>query len=159
MSSFASRSARSTGIANPMPTLPAAASPAPFGTVTIAELMPDEPRVAVDERSAAVTRIDRGVGLDRAHELRALRPFVARDRELAVERADDAGGDRAGQAERRAESDDGLTDLGASFDDPMAMTGASGAPSSALRHGEVGVRIPSDDRGARGRLAVRIGDR
>jgi len=62
----------------------------------------DHPALEVDERSTAVPRVDRGVGLDEV--------LVGRDARLTTATADDTGTDAVSEAERVADSDHPLTD-------------------------------------------------
>ena len=68
----------------------------------------DHPAGRVGQRAAGVARVEGGVGLDDVVD-EAGAPAVA-DRQRPAERADDAGGHRAGQAERVADRDDELAD-------------------------------------------------
>src|SRR6202034_3432110 len=61
----------------------------------------------VEQRPAGVARVDRGVGLDRAGDR-----VLVRGLDAAADGADDALGGRLGQAERAADRDDRIADLG-----------------------------------------------
>ena len=85
----------------------------------------DDLTVGVDQRATGVARVDRGVGLDRAGDRggrrRVLRLLALTERVLrrrvggfvdgAVQRADDAGGDRTVEAERAADREHRVADL------------------------------------------------
>jgi hypothetical protein len=88
------------GTAKPMPTLP----PPPFA-VSICELTPITRPLRVDQRPAGVAAVDRRVGLDHVVD----RVVVGRAH-LALERADDARGDRPLEPERVSDRDDGVAD-------------------------------------------------
>ena len=60
----------------------------------------------VDQRPAGVAGVDRGVGLDHVGDREAVRSF-----DLALERRDDAAGDRAVEAEGIADRHHGVADL------------------------------------------------
>ena len=66
----------------------------------------DDAAFDVEQRPAGVAGIDRGVGLDEIGEGAAR--FLRRNG--TAEGGDDAGGDRAAEAERIADGDDGLAD-------------------------------------------------
>lgn len=66
--------------------------------------------IAVDKRAAAVSRIDRRVRLNRAHQMRGL-PVLRRDTHVPVEGTHDPGRHRAAQPQRRTEGNDRLPDL------------------------------------------------
>src|SRR3954453_22663164 len=67
---------------------------------------PDHVAVRVEQRAARVAVVDRRVGLDRARDREVVRRV-----DRAVERADDAGRDRALEAERAPDRDDAVADL------------------------------------------------
>src|SRR5690606_10317694 len=75
---------------------------------------PDHPTGGVDQRPARVARVDRRVGLQRVQVRRrgARVGVVTADHHRPVLGADDALRDGVGQAQRRADRDHGLTDLG-----------------------------------------------
>ena len=79
----------------------------------------------------------------------AARVVLRGDLDGTVQRADDAGGDRAGQPERRADHHVRLADLTTEDDEPIAMTWSLRGDID-LEHGEVGLRVPADDRRGRG---------
>ena len=122
MSCLAIDVASLTGIAKPMPMLPDW-PPEEEPSEAIEELMPIELAARVDQGAAAVAGVDRRGGLDRVgHDgspcglacwpnwvlLGRLALGLGGDR--AVEGADDAGGDGAGQAERVADGHDRVAD-------------------------------------------------
>src|SRR3954467_12467586 len=65
----------------------------------------DHARVAVEQRAARVAGVDRGVGLDGARDGEPVRRV-----DLAPEGGDDAGGERALEAERVADGDGEVAD-------------------------------------------------
>src|SRR5690606_41691843 len=90
-------------------------------------------------RAAGVAGVDRGVDLDRVRDRRALRG-LRRGRDGTVQRRDDAGGDRAGEAERVADRHHRFADL-------QVVGGAE------RRRLEVAGRVDeADDREVRGRV-------
>src|SRR5262245_59403212 len=115
----------------------------------------DETRIAVDERAAAVPRIDRCVRLNRAHEMCGL-AAVRRDPHIAVERTHDPGCHRAGQPQGRTEGNDRLAHSERARQ--ALLDRRKVGVVLRLDDGKVGERVPSDDRGVRA-LAVASQDR
>src|SRR5205814_7832810 len=106
----------------------------------------DEVPVEVDQRAAGVARVDRGVGLDGPGDVGGLRgglTLVAALLDGAVQRADDAGGDRALQAERAADRQYRVADP------QLAAVGEGhrGQPGDTvhLEQREVGLRVGTHD--------------
>ena len=123
--------AMSIGIAKPTPTLP-------FTSELRRELRVDADHGAraIDQRTARVAVVDRGVGLQRVPDRE-----VVRRRDLAVDGRDDAGGEGAVEAERVADRDDRVADLdGRRVAERQRVQGGGGQVD--LEHGEVrrGVR-------------------
>ena len=96
------RLAVSIGTAKPMPTLPVPAPP-----VSICELMPIDAPGGVEQRAARVAGVDRGVGLEHVVDREPVRGLDA-----ALDGRDDAGRQRALQAEGVADRDRRIADLG-----------------------------------------------
>ena len=84
---------------------------------------PDHPAVQVDQRTAGVAGVDRGVGLD--HRLGGRAP---------LQRADHARGDGAVEAQRRADGDHRLTDPQVGAD---ARAGRRQVTAAGPQHGDV----------------------
>ena len=99
ISSGTTRLTISAGIAKPMPALE------PEGEM-IAVLTPISRPGRIQQRPARIAGIDRGIGLDHVGDLAA-----AAGRQPALERADDAAGQRLIEPERIADRKRGLTDL------------------------------------------------
>jgi hypothetical protein len=73
---------------------------------------PDERTRHVEERTAAVAGVDRGVGLDEVVEVDRAAGALVLDGDVAVERRDDALGDRLGERpEGASDRDPGLARL------------------------------------------------
>ena len=130
------RLAVSIGTAKPMPTLPVAAAAG-------LDLRVDADHAAggVDQRPAGVARVDRRVGLDDVLD----REAVGR-RDLPLQRGDDAGRQRAVQAERVADRDRRVADL-----DVLGRAQRQRLEVQALgvdlQQREVGRRVRADDLG------------
>ena len=101
---------------------------------------PDDLALHVEQRAAGVARVDRGVGLDGV-DVGLVVGLAGRHR--AVERADDAGGDRGVEAERRADGDHLVADddVGGAAQGERVEVGAVD-----LDDGEVVGRVAPDDR-------------
>src|SRR5439155_8808160 len=115
----------------------------------------DHLAVGVDQGAAGVARVDRRVGLqhaaDRLATAAAALVLVATDADGAVLGADDAGGDRALQAQRTAQREDRVADPGA-----VAVAEPGGGQAADALHlddREVAPGIGTDDLRPR-RLAV-----
>ena len=112
--------------------------------------------VEVDQRATGVALVDRGVGLQAVVD--DGRAVVALDADRAVQRADDARGDGARQALRRADRDDLLAHLQVR----AAAQRRRGQPGDVLhaQHGEVVAGGGAHDgRGVLGAVGERDGDR
>ena len=107
----------------------------------------DQRALHVDERTAGIARIDRGVGLHRAQHGRLARAGLLPDADRPVERADDPRRDRAAEAQRRAERHHLLADA-------HRVGVAEGRPASARRRPAPAARRgPSWGRARRSRRA------
>ena len=105
----------------------------------------DHAAVDVDERTAGVAGVDRGVGLDRVDER-----LGAGDVHGAAEPGDDArrDGRAPGDAERVADRDDRVADLRATSESPSCTVGRSGAVD--LDDREILGAVLADDASAHG---------
>src|SRR4051794_35051668 len=103
----------------------------------------DDLALGVQERAAGVAGVDRGVRLQGAGDREAVGGL-----DVAVERGDDALGDRPLQAERAADGDGGLAwdDL-AGVGDGERLEAARDLAGIDLEHGEVGRGVGADDVG------------
>ena len=133
----------SIGTAKPMPTLP----PLWLPPVSICELMPITRPVASMQRAAGVAGVDRRVGLDDVVDREAVGRL-----DRALERRDDAGGERALEAERVADRDRRIADLDGAARS-RATSGLRSRPLGVdLEQREVGGRVLADDLGAHAAL-------
>ena len=103
----------------------------------------DNAAADVDERPARVARVDGGVGLDPE--------VVGRQVEVALDRGDDAAGDRALEAVGCPHGHDELADLeGVGVPELRDRQGSLGLALGQVQldHGEVGLGVEADDLGA-----------
>ena len=116
-------------MAKPMPTLP------PEGE-KIAELTPDDLALEVEGRAARVAAVDRRVDLQEV--------VVGAAADLAAGGRDDAGGDRAAEAERVADRDHGVADahLAAVAESDVGQ----GLVGLDLEQGQVGLLVDALER-------------
>jgi hypothetical protein len=131
--------------AKPMPAL------APLG-LAICGVDADQPAGGVEQRAAGVAGVDGGVGLDHAADGAAVEGL-----DLAVQRADDAGGQRLVQAEGVADGVDALADdrsrlLPSAIGGSLSLGGASMRSTARSRSGR---RPPARRRRCSGRPASR----
>ena len=103
----------------------------------------DDLAAGVDQRAARVAGVERGVGLDHVVDQAA-----GARAERAAERADDAGGHRALEAERVADGDRELARRAAPAESPRRAAGRVGRVDAQDR--EVGVRVVADHARRRG---------
>jgi hypothetical protein len=98
---------------------------------------PDDPRASVRERPSRVPGVQRRVGLDHV-----LDDATGAHRERTPERADDPGGDRAGEPHRVADRDDQLSDP-----EPRGFAELRRGEAASLEaeDRQVGELVPSDD--------------
>ena len=136
------RLAWSTGIAKPSPIEPLCACRGVTAERGDRRVDADQFAVHVHQRAAGVARVDRGVGLDGVeHGVLVLGVAARGDR--PVQRADDAGGDGALEAERRADRHDVLAD-------PQIRRRAErdrrqAGDALGLHHRDVAARVGADD--------------
>ncbi len=112
----------------------------------------DDPPPAVDEWTAGVARVDRRVGLQGA-QVRRLAPVGGAGRHRTVGRTDDAGCDRTGEPEWRADRDALVAD-----DDAVGVAERDDGQAGPgdFDHGQVVRRRTSDDPARRGRPVVEV---